>query len=315
MPDGLLLIDKPVGLRSTECVARVKRVFGKNTRVGHAGTLDSTASGLLVLLLGSATRLSDYIMKLPKMYEALVCLGTATDTCDGSGQVVFYGDATKVSDAAFDRVLCSFWGQRMQVPPEISALKTGGKPFHRLARAGDEVRPAARPAVMTSVKRISSIEGGYVKISVICGKGTYIRSLVRDIGSKLGCGAHIAELRRFSTGPFCVTDAISPASIDSKQVFCLRSSREAGRMFHRILLTAEAEKNLLNGLGVSLAEAGCYVPGTVELAGGLCVEGETMIGFADIVEYRTNEEDVPVSYLKPVANIPGVALVSAEELY
>jgi len=104
MPNGLLLIDKPEGVRSTDCVARVRRAFGRGTRVGHAGTLDSTASGLLVVLVGSATRLSDYVMRLPKVYSASVRLGAETDTCDRTGEVVFRGDAACADEAALDRI-------------------------------------------------------------------------------------------------------------------------------------------------------------------------------------------------------------------
>ncbi|MDR3265781.1 MAG: tRNA pseudouridine(55) synthase TruB [Synergistaceae bacterium] len=322
MPDGLLLIDKPDGLRSADCVARVRRRFGKNTRVGHAGTLDSTASGLLVVLLGSATRLSDYVMKLPKTYEAAVHLGKATDTCDRSGQVVFCGDATKVDETSFDSALCSFWGERMQLPPEISALKLNGRPSHRIAREGGDARPARRPVLVTSLSRGTPISEGRVKISVTCGKGTYIRSIVRDIGLTLGCGAHVAELRRLSTGPFRVEDALMP-DLSGGEFFgrgvpgrkiedCLRSPREIGPAFHRVLLSRDAERRLMSGLCVPLADAGRYVPGFVELSGGLCVEGENMIGFADVVPCPASEKngkgtglesEKSVPCLKPRANI------------
>lgn len=287
MPNGLLLIDKPVGLRSAECVAHVKQRFagrnGKNTRVGHAGTLDSTASGLLVVLLGTATRLSDYVMKLPKVYEATVRLGVSTDTCDASGKAMFIGDAAKIEEAAFDRVLCSFWGTRMQRPPEISALKVGGRPSHKLARGGRSTNLSPRPVVVTSAKRCSPISGGVVKISVACGKGTYIRALVRDIGEALGCGAHVEALRRLSIGHFRVDEAETSESI-AVPVEKLRSLREVGSAFHRVALTADAEQRLLHGLCVAVAESGRYVPGRLELRHGLCVEGRNMIGFADVKE-------------------------------
>ena len=299
--NGLLLVDKPVGLRSAECVACVKRIVGKDTRVGHAGTLDSTASGLLILLLGQATRLSDYVMKLPKVYETGIRLGIATDTCDGSGEIVFRGNAAKTDENLFDEVLCSFRGERMQAPPGISALKTGGRPFHRVVRAGGDACPEARPVRMTSVRRCSPISDGYVKILVACGKGTYIRSLVRDIGVKLGCGAHVAELRRLSTGPFCVADAELPEKLKAETDLRLRSPAEVGTMFHRILATPDTERRLLNGLCVPLAEAGRYVPGSVDLSEGLCVEGENMIGFAKIQEDNTGDFSVPC--LRPEANI------------
>jgi tRNA pseudouridine55 synthase/riboflavin kinase/FMN adenylyltransferase len=296
MPNGLLLIDKPVGLRSTECVAKVKGLFGKSARVGHAGTLDSTASGLLVVLLGAATRLSDYAMKLPKNYEAVVKLGISTDTCDASGRIVFCGDAAKVDERVFDRALCSLWGTRMQRPPEISALKVNGKASHKIVRGGQTSVLSPRPVVVTSAVRCSPLVNGSVKISVRCGKGTYIRALARDIGAILGCGAHVEGLRRLSTGPFRDVDACAVENADARHI---RSLREIGTSFHRVLLTEDAERRLLRGLRVPAAEAGRYLPGTVELNQGLCVEGKKMIGFVDIV--KSGESDGV--FLKPRTNI------------
>ena len=304
MPNGLLLIDKPVGLRSAECVAHVKRLArkkGENTRVGHAGTLDSTASGLLVVLLGTATRLSDYVMKLPKVYEATVKLGVSTDTCDASGQVVFRKDAAEIRESAFDRVLCSFWGTRLQRPPEISALKIDGKPAHRIAREGTAVDLKPRPVVVTSAKRCSPLSDGVVRISVACGKGTYIRALVRDIGEALGCGACVEELRRLSIGPFSVHEARFDCDYADADVSeNLRSLREVASAFHRVILTPDAERRLLNGLCIPMAEAGRYVPGNTELTHGLCVEGENMIGFVDVC---LSEGPCGASLLRPRVNI------------
>ena len=307
MPNGLLLIDKPIGLRSTECVARIKRFFGRNVRVGHAGTLDSTASGLLIVLLGAATRLSDYVMKLPKTYEAIVKLGVATDTGDASGQIVFRGDAAKVNAALFDRALCSFWGMRMQRPPEISALKIAGKASHRAARAGEEVEHMPRPVLMTSVRRFLPLANGETGICIRCGKGTYVRSIVRDIGNLLGCGAHVVELRRLSTGPFRVQDACLPEELGSRYENSLCSMRRIGDLFHRVALTDDAERRLGNGLCTRLSAAGSYIAGTIPLESGLYVEGKSMIGFADIIYGgQDGDEKEPagdVAYLRPRANI------------
>ncbi|MDR2180135.1 MAG: tRNA pseudouridine(55) synthase TruB [Synergistaceae bacterium] len=292
MPNGLLLIDKPVGLRSAECVAHVKRVLGKNLdismRVGHAGTLDSTASGLLLILLGTATRLSDYAMKLPKHYEAAVRLGVSTDTCDASGQVVFRKDASYVDPSLFDRALCSLWGTRMQRPPEISALKVNGTASHKTARAGQTSGLLPRPVAVTSAIRCSPLTGERARISVMCGKGTYIRALVRDIGEILGCGAHVEELCRLSLGPFHQGDACTPENVHPGRI---RSLREIGTWFHRVVLTDEAEDRLLKGLRVPAAEAGRYLPGTVDLRHGLCVLGKKMIGFADVIEDVIEKEN------------------------
>ena len=169
----------------------------------------------------------------------------------------------------------------MQLPPEISALKVKGKPSHRTAREGLAVNLASRPVTVTSARRCSPVSDGVVRISVTCGKGTYIRALARDIGEALGCGAHLESLRRLSIGPFNVHEARAPealADISEK----LRSLREIGSAFHRVILTSDAEKNLLRGLCVPMADAGRYVPGNCGLSHGLCVEGCDIIGFAGV---------------------------------
>jgi tRNA pseudouridine(55) synthase len=285
MPSGFLLVDKPAGLRSAACVALVKRLLtggaSAKAKVGHAGTLDSTASGLLVVLLGTATRCSDYVMRMPKVYEAVVRLGIATDTCDASGECVFRGDASKVDERAFDRVLCSFLGTRMQVPPEISALKVNGKAAHRTARAGGELKLDARPVFVSSAARSTPVADGRAGITVTCGKGTYIRAIARDIGERLGCGAHVEKLRRLSVGPFRVSEACAPEAADAGRLLPLRA---AGGVFQRVLLNADAERRLANGLAVPLSGAGRYVPGVLPLASGLCVEGRAFFGFAGLDE-------------------------------
>jgi tRNA U55 pseudouridine synthase TruB len=188
----------------------------------------------------------------------------------------------------------------MQLPPEISALKVNGKPSHRAARKGETLELFPRPVVVSSLTRRSPVEDGAVKISVTCGKGTYIRGIVRDIGIFLGCGAHVESLRRLSTGPFLVSDAFSALVSGAFDSRALRPLRDIGTSFHRVILTEDAERRLLNGLCVPIAEAGHYVPGTVELRQGLCVEGKTMIGFADVVRGLLQDGG---TLLKPRVNI------------
>ena len=283
MPNGLLLIDKPDGMRSADCVDRARRALGRGVRVGHAGTLDSTASGLLVLLVGAATRLSDDVMSLPKRYSATVALGRTTDTCDRSGQTIFEGDASCVGDDDIDRALLSFLGWRMQRPPEISALKIGGRPAHALARAGQDVALAPRPIFVRSITRASPVADGQVSIDVMCGKGTYVRSLARDLGERLGCGASLSSLRRLTIGPFDVGKASSLADAEALTLgeLPLMSPREVVRAFQRIDLTADAEARLLHGQGVPMAEAGRCVSGAVASGRRIHVEGRRMIGTAE----------------------------------
>lgn len=295
MPNGLLLIDKPEGFRSADCVARVRSAFGKQVRIGHAGTLDSTASGLLILLLGTATRLSDHVMRLPKRYRALVRLGTATDTCDYSGRTVFRGDHRNIDETAFDRALTAFLGWRMQRPPEISALKRNGIASHKLARAGQSVNLEPRPVFIQSIGRVSRLRDGEAEIEVLCGKGTYIRSLVRDLGQRLGCGAHVGALRRLSVGAFRVEDGQSPEPELADMT--LRPAREVGESFHRIVLEDEAERRILQGLSTPLAGAGRWFSGMVGTEQGLCAEGRETLSFVERLECDGT------IFLRPRANI------------
>lgn len=302
MNSGLLLIDKTEGTRSTDCVGRVRRALGgKQVRVGHAGTLDSTASGLLVLLVGRATRLSDYVMRLPKVYRTTLRLGQETDTCDYSGRVIFSRDASEVKTEDVDRLLPSFWGWRMQRPPEISALKLQGVPAHRLARSGQEVALSSRPVFFASVKRMSLLEEGRLILDVSCSKGTYVRSLVRDLGSSLGCGAHVESLRRLSIGPFSVEQAISlPEDSEGPELLphlSFHPLRSVGQFFRRIKLNERAETRLLQGRTVPLKSAGRYIAEGLSAGEEICVEGTKMFGFAELIQ----EEDG--TFLKPRTNI------------
>lgn len=218
MPNGILLLNKPEGVRSTACVSRAKRILKE--KVGHAGTLDSTARGLLVILVGAATKLSDAVMKLPKLYRAVIKLGSETDTADASGKVIFSGDISSVCDKNIDSVLLRFQGKIMQSPPEISAIKVGGKPAHKIARSGNAegFSLPPRPVEVYSIKRISSFQDSKFEIEVHCGKGVYIRSIARDIGRALGCGGHVVGLERLSVGKFTLSQAVSLDDISEKAV-------------------------------------------------------------------------------------------------
>ncbi|HOI81006.1 MAG TPA: tRNA pseudouridine(55) synthase TruB [Synergistales bacterium] len=209
MRSGFLVIDKAPGTRSTQCTNLVKRILGGSVRVGHAGTLDSTASGILVLLVGRATRASRFVMMLPKTYLVTARLGSSTDTDDLSGQVIALGDAGKADEAGIDRALLSFSGLRDQVPPSFSAVKVKGRRAHSMARRGFDVRLEARPVLVTSIRRAGPLEGDLeVPLGITCHQGTYVRSIVRDLGAALGCGAVVSSLTRTSLGPFILPDGI-----------------------------------------------------------------------------------------------------------
>ncbi len=205
--DGILNINKPPGRTSFSVVGLVRRLSGER-RVGHAGTLDPAASGVLPVCLGRATRMTEFLMDTRKTYRGQIELGVATDTGDAEGQVLSRGDPSAVTRETVLAALDSFVGEIQQVPPMFSALKHGGRPLYELARAGVTVERQPRTA---RIYRIELLEFALpvVTIEVICGRGTYIRSLAMDLGDKLGCGAHLSNLVRTRVGPFDLNDSVS----------------------------------------------------------------------------------------------------------
>jgi tRNA pseudouridine(55) synthase len=209
MFQGFISIYKPVGLRSSACVEKIKRILGKKMKVGHGGTLDSSAGGVLVILLGASTRLSEYVMRMPKTYRAVLKLGSETATCDYTGGVTAAGDARSVRESDIDSLIPRFLGWRMQVPPEISAIHVNGRRAHEIRRAGGTPDLAARPVFIKSVRREGPISPeGELTLTINCGKGVYVRAIARDMGRVLGCLAHIASLTRLAIGPFSLETAL-----------------------------------------------------------------------------------------------------------
>ena len=206
--NGFLIDDKPSGVTSFSMVSLVRRLTGVR-RVGHAGTLDPLASGVLPVAIGYATRLIEYMDDALKTYVAAVRFGEATDTYDAAGTVTARGDASGVTAAAVETALREFVGEILQTPPIFSAIKVAGKPLYRYAREGTDVAVASRTVFVESAV-LHEYAGGAAEIEVRCGKGTYIRSIAHDLGQRLGCGAHLAALRRTSSGGFRLGDAFSP---------------------------------------------------------------------------------------------------------
>ena len=203
--NGILNVNKPTGPTSFDIIRLVRKGTGIR-KLGHAGTLDPLASGVLLVLLGQAARLSECIMDLPKTYRATVRLGVATDTYDAEGAPTHQEGVGEVTRTDVDAALETFVGEIEQTPPTYSAIKVKGQSAHRLARRGAAVTLAAR---LTRIDRIELLrfEPPDVEIDVECGKGTYIRSLAHDLGQALGCGGHLASLVRTRVGPFSVESA------------------------------------------------------------------------------------------------------------
>lgn len=210
--DGILNIIKPAGVTSFVVVRLVRRWSGER-RVGHAGTLDAPASGVLVVCLGQGTRVVEFLMEGRKLYRAEVELGRSTDTYDASGQVIAEGDATRVARERAEEALADFRGRIRQIPPMFSALKYKGVPLYRLARAGLEVE---RPPREAQVYRLDLLcwHPPVLTLEVECSRGTYIRSLAHNLGQALGCGAHLKNLVRLRSGFFDIKDGVSLSELE-----------------------------------------------------------------------------------------------------
>jgi tRNA pseudouridine55 synthase len=209
---GILSVDKPSGMTSHDVVDCVRRWAGQR-RVGHAGTLDPLATGLLLICLGAATRMAEYLVAGGKRYRAGIVLGISTDTYDSEGQVVQEGGRTDWAMHEIDSALALFRGQIEQIPPMYSAIKQGGQPLYRRARRGEVVERATR-AVEIDELTVLDWTPPLLIVEVACSPGTYIRSLAHDLGQDLGCGAHLASLVRLSSGRFSLEDAVSLSRLE-----------------------------------------------------------------------------------------------------
>jgi tRNA pseudouridine55 synthase len=204
--NGILNVNKPSGLTSHDVVSRLRRITGQR-RVGHAGTLDPTATGVLLLCLGQATRVAEYLQARDKVYRARLRLGISTDTYDSEGQIVDQRDTGHITHSAVQRALGEMVGPLDQVPPMYSAIKHQGTPLYRLARRGQTVERKPRRVVIHTLELLEW-DPPYLEAKIHCSKGTYIRSLAHDLGQRLGCGAHLAELTRLASGRFQLSDAL-----------------------------------------------------------------------------------------------------------
>ena len=205
--DGLAVIDKEAGWTSHDVVAKARGVFGTR-KVGHAGTLDPDATGVLLLGVGRATRLLRFLTPLPKQYVGELVLGAETTTLDAAGEVTAVHDMSRVTPDQVSEAASEFVGDIMQVPPMVSAVKVGGRRLYKLAREGVEVEREARPVTVHELA-VSPVDpgAGVYRIEVSCSSGTYIRSLAADIGTALGGGGHLRALRRMAIGSFAVDEA------------------------------------------------------------------------------------------------------------
>ena len=249
--DGILVLDKPLGLTSNRALQMAKRLFVA-AKAGHTGSLDPLATGVLPLCFGEATKFSQYLLDADKAYESSFVLGVATATGDAEGEVLATQDASGVTRDHIERALENFRGEIDQVPSMFSAIKQDGKPLYKLAREGREVERKARRVVIKQLELRAFRAGDKAEVDIYleCSKGTYVRSIAEDLGKALGCGAHVSALRRTRAGPFEIADSVTLNTLEA-----LKSNDQLAEM-DKLLLPADAA---LGGLPlVKLSESGGF---------------------------------------------------------
>ncbi len=263
--NGIMVLDKPRGLSSNEAVQKAKRLFAAR-KVGHTGSLDPLATGVLPLCFGEATRFSRYLLDSDKKYTARVVLGVSTDSGDADGKVVRERPVGRLTRATADKALDAYRGEIQQVPSMFSAVKHQGQPLYKLARQGIEVERKARSVTVYS-SVIREFAGDELTLDIHCSKGTYVRTIVDDLGESLGCGAHVIALRRTMAGPFGEHDLVTfemltasdgeiPEANDRKQLDArLQPVSSAVQQWPQVTLTGDAAYYLRQGQPVIVPHA------------------------------------------------------------
>ena len=205
--DGVLVVDKPPGMSSNDAVQRAKRIY-RARKVGHTGSLDPLATGVLPLCFGEATKFSQYLLASDKKYWARIRLGVRTDSGDADGEVVQTRPVVGITPARVEEALAEFRGEIDQIPSMFSAVKHQGQPLYKLARQGIEVERASRRVTIYS-NELKCLEGEELELEIHCSKGTYVRTIAEDLGERLGCGAHVSALRRLKAGPYVEADLVT----------------------------------------------------------------------------------------------------------
>jgi len=278
--DGVLVIDKPRGPTSHDVVARMRRILGER-RIGHTGTLDPLATGVLPLAIGRATRLARFMSAGEKGYDAVITLGVTTDTCDGEGRVI-----DRVSPPAWpslvevERALDAFRGTFLQQPPAFSAKKIGGRRSYALARDGTPADLPAPVSVTTHAVIVHALEGDRLALGLSCSAGFYVRSLAHDLGVLLGVGAHLSELRRTRSGDYTLADALPLDSAERDPEAAAAAVIPLSRVLPglvRLVLTDEGVKRAAHGRDLG--------PADFE-AGGRAAAPRLTSGHARLVDHR-----------------------------
>jgi tRNA pseudouridine55 synthase len=280
---GVLVVDKPVGLTSHDVVQIIRRGTGIR-RAGHTGTLDPRASGVLVVLIGPAVRLSEYVSASDKRYQATIRLGSSTDTFDAEGRITSSASVENISEERFEEILDQYVGEIEQVPPPYSAIKVGGRKAYEMAREGEEVNLEPRLIQVYSLELLEW-DSPEAVVDVFCSSGTYVRSLANDLGNALGVGAHLVGLRRTKSGRFTLRDAVPLRR--------LQESFIAGDWYKYLIPAAEALAEWpmveLDGDQVELVRHGHRVPAESEAKGwarGVSEQGD-LVALLEIDEEKS----------------------------
>jgi len=280
---GILLVDKPPSITSHDVVSRTRKFVGTR-KVGHAGTLDPMATGLLVLGVNNSTRLLTFVVGLDKRYTATIRLGAATNTDDAEGELGPRADAATLAAASDDAIaagVAALTGRILQRPSSVSAIKVDGKRAYTLVREGEDVVLQERPVTVSSFEVLEVRRGEWldVDVAVECSSGTYIRALARDLGESLGTGGHLTALRRTRIGPFDVADAV--ALDESLADHLIRPAAAARALFATIELDAAQADDLAHGKRIAVAD-----PGAVPAAA--IGPDDRLVGLVEVIEGRAH---------------------------
>jgi tRNA pseudouridine55 synthase len=272
--NGFLVFDKPAGMTSHDIVAIVRRVL-KQKKVGHTGTLDPFATGVLPVALGDGTKVIPYLDESVKEYQAVMCLGIVTDTQDLTGKVLQQKGFDTITESMLHAAFAGFTGTISQIPPMFSAVKQGGIPLYKRARRGEEVERPPRQIIIHSLI-IDRFQPPFVSFTVCCSRGTYVRTLANDLGNALGCGAHLTELRRLRSGPFTENMAIPLETLQKDVVEgqlsdILISPLQALSHLPLLALTDEGAKNVGFGRAPSEDDYKTYPDEEISLGQAVCL--------------------------------------------
>ncbi len=299
--DGILPVYKELNLRSTDCVSMVKKILPRYVKIGHAGTLDSTAEGILILLVGKTTRLADFIMKMPKIYKATVKFGAQTSTDDASGNVVATQNTDHLTNDLILETLPKFLGIRAQIPPNISAVHIDGKRAHDLARSGENFQISPKNIQIIHIKQTKELFHNCAEFLIECKKGTYIRSFARDLGVSLGTVAHIASLKRVSVWKFVSSRAISSNALSNLNIKSLQDCILHPKILSGYLPTYEVndsgEEALKNGLELPIANTKLLTLGQSDLKNKSLTIGNNLLSLCNLTQKNAK------NFISPKCNI------------